>query len=167
MLQKTPWNFHFFENLRFCDDFWPPKCNPNRPKTLKMQCLRTSHFWYQFSIDFSRCWPSKRKPKSNFFRACIENADFAKIVVFRRKIAIFQVWSFQKSIKTRWKNAFKNNIAKKLLENPILASVLASKILRKRFEKRRGTKLVSRRYGNCPEVVASQRASAFVKHPNG
>jgi len=54
-----------------------------------MQCLRTNHFWYQFSIDFSRFWPSKRKPKSSFFRTCIENADFAKIIVFPKENCYF------------------------------------------------------------------------------
>ena len=77
-----------------------------------MQCLRTNHFWYQFSIDFSRFGPSKRKPKSSFFRTCIENADFAKIIVFLKENSYFSGLELPKLIKTRWKNAFKNNIEK-------------------------------------------------------
>ena len=99
---------------------------------------------------------SENEGKMSNFRILNENAHFAKIIVFRRrKIAIFLVRSFQKSIAVRCSNALKNNVTQKSLENRIWGSICASKILEDRFQKRCKTNPVARRYGTHAQVVAS------------
>ena len=42
-----------------------------------------------FRIDFGRFWEAKWKAKSNSFRTFIENAHFAKIIVFLKENCYF------------------------------------------------------------------------------
>ena len=71
--------------------------------------------------------------------------------------------------KRNWKKHQKNTSSES-----ILTSILTSETFQNRSKIDQGrektevwTKLVSRRYANRAELVASQRASAFVERPTG
>ena len=50
--------------------------------TLKIRCLKTTRFWIRVLNGFSSFWLLKSKAKSSNLRIFIENANFAKIIVF-------------------------------------------------------------------------------------
>ena len=75
--------------------------------------LQNNTFLHRFLLDVSSFWPPKMERKFIVFRIFIDKADFVKIIVFARKIAIFLVLSLPKSTKFRCQNAFENDIAKK------------------------------------------------------
>ena len=94
-------------------------------------------------------------PKSKILRTIIENADFAKIIVFTRRNCYFSGSEAQKNKQKSMQKRIAKEHQKKRLENRILASILVSQNLQNRSSKRRKAKLVSRRYGNRTEIVAS------------
>ena len=53
-----------------------------RVKTLQTRCFKTTSFWIRILNGFSMFWPLKTKAKSSNLRIFIENANFAKIIVF-------------------------------------------------------------------------------------
>ena len=75
----------FFSNI--CD-FLMIFGFPNAPKihgkTLQIRCFKTTRFWIRISNGFSLFWPPKSKATSSNLRIFIENANFAKIIVFPR-----------------------------------------------------------------------------------
>ena len=75
--------------------------------------LKNNTFFNHFLLELSSLWLPKIERKFVVFWIFIEKADFVKIIVFLRKMAIFLVSSFQKSTKFRCQNAFENDIEKK------------------------------------------------------
>ena len=97
LLQRTPSNLFFFEKYGFLTSFWTPKWEQNPNKTLKNQCWKTACFWRRFFIEISAFWPPKMDPKSKILRTIIENADFAKTIVFTRRNCYFSGSEAQKN----------------------------------------------------------------------
>ena len=89
LLQRSASNLHFFENLQFLDDFWSPKWSQNRRKSAQSIMSKKNIFLNIIFIEFSLLWPPKKKPKLSFFRTSIQNADFAKIIVFPQENCYF------------------------------------------------------------------------------
>ena len=97
LLQRTPSNLFFFEKYGFLTSFWTPKWEQNPNKTLKNQCWKTACFWRRFFMEISPFWPPKMDPKSKILRTIIENADFAKTIVFPRRNCYFSGSEAQKN----------------------------------------------------------------------
>ena len=156
-----PSNLQFFENLWWFDDSWISKWCQNQSKHVQKMVLRKHIFWKRILnrillvLVFANWF--KINPFSYLYRSCFRLG----------RSSIFRVRSFQKTTKKRFEKAFQNNIETTCEKNRILVSILASKIVQHGSEKRCKTKLVSRRYGNCQEIVAKQRKASFVNRPNG
>ena len=132
---------------------------------------------FNFSLNFLGFGLRKRNQNQSFFVTFSKisilwklSKTIEKTMVFN----VFQVSSLQKTTQYPCKNTFEKNIEKKPHKNrfslpfwPPKTSENQSKILRNWSAKRRGTKLVSRRYGTRPELGGKQRKSSFVKRPDG
>ena len=92
MLPRWSLNLHFFENLQFFNGFWPPKWSRNRRKNAENAMLENNVDLNRFLMQFSSLWPPKMEPKFNVFRTYIEDADFAKIIVFLYENCYFSVF---------------------------------------------------------------------------
>ena len=75
--------------------------------------LKTNAFLNRFLLDFVSFCLRKWSENSMFFGALSKKLILWKSLFSSRKIAIFLVLSFQKSIKFRCQNAFENDIEKK------------------------------------------------------
>ena len=110
---------------------------------------------------------SQNNAKIDIFHIFFENADLAKIIVFHKGNCYFQSFEPPKIKKKLIQRRIRKQHRKKEARPSIFASILASKTVENRSQKRCKTKPVSPRYGNHPEVVGKQRASSFVERPNG
>ena len=54
-----------------------------RGKTRQILCFKTTRFWIRILNGFSSFWLLETKAKLSNLRIFIENANFAKIIVFR------------------------------------------------------------------------------------
>ena len=111
---------------------------------------------------------------SLLFQKCRFYENLQKTLKKQWFLSIFQVSSFQKSTKNRCRNAFEKKIAKKHPKNRFGAPFWLPKTSQNRSKIEPGrqkweprTKLVSRRYGNHPRVVANQRGLRPLDCENG
>ena len=82
-------------------------------KTLQIRCFKTTRFWIRILNGFSLFRPLKTKAKSSNLCIFIENAHFAKIIVFPRGNHYFSGSEPRKSTKIGCSNAMQNNIEEK------------------------------------------------------
>ena len=138
------------------------KIDKIRKPTQKNRSQKNMCFSTPLFLDFSWFRLPKTMPTSSPFRIFFENVDFIKIMLPPRRNQHFSGFGPPKNDAKSTPKRTRKKHRKKTSRKSILASIVSSQILQKsskiaknRSKKRCKTKPVSRRYGNCAEIVAN------------
>ena len=119
--------------------------------------LKKTCFSRPLFMDFSLFRSPKMDSKSIVFRTFFVNVNFVKIIVFRKKIDVFQVSGLPKPTPKSMPKRNRKKHRKRSSQKSILASILGSKILPKSIQSRHKSKKFA--------LKKNFKKKAHAKHP--